>query len=166
MSDAMKEAFDGIQEELALQARSFVKAFAASALAAVQTSGGAVAGVQGATGQVANAQGASSQNTASDHLQDTDRGEAFGNYNVMSNEDQRSLRAKLDASHTDLARAASTALGFATLQAQVAMGINMNGMADHRDQNHNQDRKTGVLDFIVLGDAAEESANDTDRVKA
>jgi hypothetical protein len=151
----LKDSFEALQAEIADSARAFVRAYAASALASIQTIGGSAAGVAGSTGQQAH--------TQTGHTADTDRTETLGGYNVMSMEDQRSLRAKLDGCHTDLARVASTALGFATLGAQSAQGINQNSMADHRDQNHNQDRKTGVLDFVVLGDAAEEAADDTDR---
>jgi hypothetical protein len=148
-----QQAFDDLQAEIAVQAKAFVAAYAAAALASVQN-------LSGSAGTVT---GASQGHTQTGHTSDTDRNETLGGYNVMSMEDQRNLRAKLDACHTDLARAASTSLGFATLGAQAAQGINMNSMADHRDQNHNQDRKTGVLDFVVLGDAAEESADDSDR---
>lgn len=148
-----KDAFDDLQAELAIQARNFVKAYAASALAAVESAGGSV----GAVG------GASQQHTQTQHTSDTGTTESQAGYNVQGMEDQRSLRAKLDGCHTDLARVCSTALGFATLGAQSAQGVNQNSMADHRDQNHNQDRKTGVLDFVVVGDAAEESADDSDR---
>lgn len=149
----LKNAFDELQAELAVQAKAFVKAYASAALASIQTAGGQVAAVGGA----------SQQHTQTQHTSDTGTTEAQSGFTTMGNEDQRSLRAKLDASHTDLARVASTALGFATLGAQFAQGINNNSMADHRDQNHNQDRKTGVLDFVVVGDAAEKSAKDTDR---
>ena len=68
------------------------------------------------------------------------------------------------ASNAALHGVINSALGMAVLRAQGHTGIQSNMELDHRDQNHTKQALATTFPFVVSGDAAEESADDSDRM--
>ncbi len=109
---------------------------------------------QATGGGAATVAGQSAQLTASDTQHKTD---------VNVPEVITSLNAQILASNAGLHSVINSALGFAVLRAQGHVGIQSEMEMDHRDQNHTKQSLSSVLHFVVAGDAAEESADDTDK---
>lgn len=117
-------------------------------------SAGSISFSQGAGGGVATVAGQSSQLTASDSQHKTD---------VNVPEVITSLNAQTLASNAGLLSVINSALAFAVLRAQGHMGLQSQMEMDHRDQEHTKQLLALTFPFVVAGDAAEESADDTDR---
>jgi hypothetical protein len=74
-----------------------------------------------------------------------------------------SINAQVLASNAGLLGVINSALGFAVLRAQGHVGVQSNMELDHRDQLHTTQLFGLTPPAVVAGDAAEESADDTDR---
>lgn len=119
-------------------------AAAISLLASLQQTGGALAAVAGHSAQM----------TTSDQQNKTDVNvpEVLTGMNAHT---QGRSSAYQDAMNTITLAAANQAAFFRDLNNEMAI--------DHRDQNHTRQILANTFPFIVAGDAAEESADDTDR---
>lgn len=119
-------------------------AAALTVLTAFQQSGGALGQIQGHGAQL----------SASDTQNKTDVNvpELITSLNGLAHQMAVNLQTSLNVVSI---QGAQQAAFFKDLTNQMAL--------DHRDQNHTKQVLAATFPFIVAGDAAEESANDTDR---
>jgi len=119
-------------------------AAAISLLASFQQAGGSLGAVQGHSAQL----------SASDTQNKTDVNvpELMTGMNGLAHQMAVNLQAELN--HIQVKDAQS---------AQFYSDLARNMALDHRDQNHTKQALAATFPFVVAGDAAEESANDTDK---
>ena len=125
-----------------------VAMLAAVVNAALQTSAGVVAGSTGLTLQ----QAASLAASDTQHKTDVNVPELMTSLNGMILQQATTHNANLQVMQTRILEQASF---FADLMRERAV--------DHADQNHTKQMLAVTFPFIVAGDAAEESADDTDK---
>lgn len=127
-------------------------------------SGAAVSGAgstQDVSGSLGSAAGLTDQSAFSEAARKNDVSVPEGmeslNYSML---EDVAARSKSNAKLYDIT---ASALGIGVLALTNQNGLNMNMASDHRDQNHTKQALATTFPFVVSGDAAEESANDTDR---
>jgi len=115
-----------------------------------QTAGGAAGVVTGtAAGQ---SSGATTSEQSHAMMSDVNVQELMSGMNGLVNQMAVNLQASLN---TVAIQTATSNQFYNSLLNQMAV--------DHRDQNHTKQALATTFPFVVAGDAAEESANDTDR---
>lgn len=157
MNEALLKRINGIYEEAVVKVFEAVAGSAAAAAGATQT----VAGTQGTAGGVAVGAGQSSQNTqtGASHKNDVSAPEVIESLNTATLADIAHM-SKVNARTFDIA---STALSLAALTASTNAGAQQGNATTQQNEEYSTRKKAGTLDFVVLGDAAEEAADDTDR---
>jgi hypothetical protein len=135
-------------------AEAFSKVALASA--AATGAGQSTAGAESATGGVSAQQGSSQQHTGASHKNDVSAPELIESYNTSMLQDVAHM-SKVNARTHDVV---SGALSLGTLMAATCAGAQMGNVTTQQNEEYSNRKKTGVLDFVVVGDAAEESAKD------
>jgi hypothetical protein len=133
-----------------------VEVFEAVAGAAGAAAGQTTTGAQSSTGGVSAQQGSAQQHTGASHKNDVSCPELIESYNVSMLQDI-AHNGKVNARTFDIV---SGALSLGTLAAATSFGSQMGNVTTQQNEEYSNRKKTGVLDFVVIGDAAEESADD------
>src|SRR5210317_524017 len=161
--DMQKQVSDAISKAIVSVVEAIAGAAGAAAGANQQTTGS-----QSTVGGAAGEAGQSSQATytQSGHKNDVSVPEVLESLNVHALKDSVLVNKALVGqaqSNAKLYDVTATALGLATLFASSNNSVNMQMQSDHRDQNHTKQALATTFPFVVSGDAAEESADDSDR---
>jgi hypothetical protein len=154
LTDLLEEANAELQKAYTGAIARVIKAVsgaAASAAGATQDTAGALAAAAGLTDQSAFSEAARKNDVS------VPEGMESLNYSIL---EDIAARSKTNAKLYDIT-ASSLGIGMMALTNQ--NGLNMNMASDHRDQNHTKQALATTFPFVVSGDAAEESADDTDR---